>query len=240
MKKLISILCGLALFFVFVTTVSAATVGTNGDFETGTDPGMYTTLTTPISTITDWSVDSGSVDYIGTYWTGSNGPRSVDMNGLAAGSVSQTITTVVDATYNVAFDLSGNPDSRPFGDELYSPSNKVLRVSATGVASQDFSYDTSTKGNSLSDMKWEGRTYSFVATGTSTTLTFASQIIGAFGPALDNVIIEETLPTPTPVNLPTNKDQCKKGGWQSFGVFKNQGDCVSFVATGGKNLPAYR
>jgi hypothetical protein len=37
--------------------------------------------------------------------------------------------------------------------------------------------------------------------------------------------------------LPTSKDQCKNGGWQSFGVFKNQGDCVSFVATGGKNPP---
>jgi hypothetical protein len=33
--------------------------------------------------------------------------------------------------------------------------------------------------------------------------------------------------------LPTSKDQCKKGGWQTFGVFKNQGDCVSFVAKGG-------
>ena len=38
--------------------------------------------------------------------------------------------------------------------------------------------------------------------------------------------------------LPTSKDQCKNGGWQSFGtLFKNQGDCVSFVATGGKNQP---
>jgi hypothetical protein len=36
----------------------------------------------------------------------------------------------------------------------------------------------------------------------------------------------------------TSKDQCKKGGWMTFGVFKNQGDCVSFVATGGKNPPA--
>jgi hypothetical protein len=37
--------------------------------------------------------------------------------------------------------------------------------------------------------------------------------------------------------LPTSKDQCKNGGWRSFGTFKNQGDCVSFVATGGKNPP---
>ncbi len=36
---------------------------------------------------------------------------------------------------------------------------------------------------------------------------------------------------------PTAKSQCKKGGWQQFNnpTFKNQGDCVSFVATGGRN-----
>jgi hypothetical protein len=38
--------------------------------------------------------------------------------------------------------------------------------------------------------------------------------------------------------LPTSKDQCKNGGWKNFGIFKNQGDCVSFVATRGKNPPA--
>jgi hypothetical protein len=34
--------------------------------------------------------------------------------------------------------------------------------------------------------------------------------------------------------LPTSKDQCKDGGWRNFPRFKNQGDCMSFVATGGK------
>jgi hypothetical protein len=38
--------------------------------------------------------------------------------------------------------------------------------------------------------------------------------------------------------LPTSKEECKEGGWQAFGVFKNQGDCVSFVATGGRNQPS--
>jgi hypothetical protein len=37
--------------------------------------------------------------------------------------------------------------------------------------------------------------------------------------------------------LPTSKDQCKNGDWRNYGVFKNQGDCVSFVATKGKNPP---
>ena len=35
-------------------------------------------------------------------------------------------------------------------------------------------------------------------------------------------------------------DQCKNGGWKTFGVFKNQGDCVSFVASKGKNPPSGR
>ena len=39
------------------------------------------------------------------------------------------------------------------------------------------------------------------------------------------------------VGPPTSKDQCKDGGYQKFNnpSFKNQGDCVSFVATHGRN-----
>jgi hypothetical protein len=38
--------------------------------------------------------------------------------------------------------------------------------------------------------------------------------------------------------FPTTFAECKSGGWTTFGVFKNQGDCVSYVATHGKNPPA--
>jgi hypothetical protein len=37
--------------------------------------------------------------------------------------------------------------------------------------------------------------------------------------------------------LPISKDQCKNGGWHNFTGFRNQGDCVSFVATHGENPP---
>jgi hypothetical protein len=41
------------------------------------------------------------------------------------------------------------------------------------------------------------------------------------------------------VRLPSSTVECRQGGWRNFGsLFKNQGDCVSFVATGGKNPPA--
>jgi hypothetical protein len=36
------------------------------------------------------------------------------------------------------------------------------------------------------------------------------------------------------VPLPTTKEQCKNGGWHNFADFRNQGDCVSFVATADK------
>ena len=39
--------------------------------------------------------------------------------------------------------------------------------------------------------------------------------------------------------VPTTKEDCKHGGWQNYPHlgFKNQGDCVAFVATQGKNEP---
>jgi hypothetical protein len=42
---------------------------------------------------------------------------------------------------------------------------------------------------------------------------------------------------PTPVVTLTNKDDCKNGGWMTSNnpTFKNQGDCVSYFATKGKN-----
>lgn len=44
----------------------------------------------------------------------------------------------------------------------------------------------------------------------------------------------------SPLINQTSKGECKKGGWVNaftFLLFRNQGDCVSFFATKGKNLP---
>jgi hypothetical protein len=59
---------------------------------------------------------------------------------------------------------------------------------------------------------------------------------------IDNTTVDETLFT-YEIPTVTTKDQCKNGGWQNFvddegNSFKNQGDCVSFVATQGKNQGA--
>jgi hypothetical protein len=55
---------------------------------------------------------------------------------------------------------------------------------------------------------------------------------GRFSGLAQNFTVADTNP------LPTSKAQCKNNGWRNYGTFKNQGDCVSFVATGGKNQPS--
>ena len=40
-----------------------------------------------------------------------------------------------------------------------------------------------------------------------------------------------------PNQLPTSTEQCKDAGFKDFEGFGNQGECVSFVATEGKNEP---
>jgi hypothetical protein len=78
------------------------------------------------------------------------------------------------------------------------------------------------------------------------TTTYIATINGAqreIGPATGSILgvlggpplFSENFASSGAVQL-TSKEQCRDGGWQSFG-FKNQGDCVSFLATGGKNPP---
>jgi len=55
---------------------------------------------------------------------------------------------------------------------------------------------------------------------------------------LSNITVNGQLQVPETTSTPTSKDDCKNGGWKNFTpAFKNQGDCVSFVATKGKNGP---
>ena len=53
---------------------------------------------------------------------------------------------------------------------------------------------------------------------------------------IDNTLINSTLFT-YEVPQPTNKEQCKNGGWQNLArangtTFKNQGDCIQYANTG--------
>ena len=69
-------------------------------------------------------------------------------------------------------------------------------------------------------------------TGTITALDVLIDVEGTAD--ITNITVNGELQVPTPQAA---KDQCKNGGWQNFTSpsFKNQGDCVSYFATGGSN-----
>jgi hypothetical protein len=79
--------------------------------------------------------------------------------------------------------------------------------------------------------------------GSATGPTAASNPGGSGSQVSANVTYKPWLISPAPGgaciggNVPTNKDQCKDGGWQTHvrangTTFKNQGDCIQYVNTG--------
>ena len=136
--------------------------------------------------ITGWTVTGSDVDRVqSTGWQAADGSFSLDMNGFHPGGVTQNIATVVGEQYTVGFSLSKNPGNL---------THATLQVTAAG-ATQDYDFSL---GNSATDMKWSQQTFSFVATGSSTTLALKSiyptDATGAFpinaqGPALDEVVV---------------------------------------------------
>ncbi len=81
--------------------------------------------------------------------------------------------------------------------------------------------------------KNQGDCVSYVATGGR------NQPSGQTGTTQSPTTTTQPAPTTTTIatNRPASKEDCKDGGWTDYGVFKNQGDCVSYVATGGTNPP---
>ena len=82
-----------------------------------------------------------------------------------------------------------------------------------------------------------GSTVSFIALNVGDT---SASDVGLAG-YLDKVVIStySDVTTYDFEAIPLTKDDCKKDLWKEYGIFKNQGDCVSFVATGGRNLPSF-
>jgi choice-of-anchor C domain-containing protein len=185
-------LLGLAAALAFLNAASPASAGvnilTNGSFELGTYPGgAFAELGAGATNISGWSIGGGGVDWIGSYWQPADGARSLDLNRLSAGSVSQTFSTVAGQKYNVSFYLSGNPDG--------GPALKTIQIAVNGIL-QEISYTTG--ANTRENMIWVPVSFSFFADSTTETLTFLSATTGfsgnagfpgAFGPALDNAAV---------------------------------------------------
>ena len=162
---------------------SAANVA-DGNFSEGAFAGGFQTIGGG-SSIGPWTVSSGSVDLIGSYWQAPpTGGYSIDLDGNGPGAISQSLGLAA-GHYELSFYLAGNPDG---GDSL-----KSLTVSV-GDASQSFSFLTT--GHSSGNMGYALETLDFTVTG-ATTLTFQSNDVNSpWGPAIGGVSIAAVVPEP--------------------------------------------
>ena len=202
MKTFASIGAAVLALGLISTGAEAASIIANGSFETGTDPSPYATY--GAGAFNGWTIDAGTIDYIGDYWQASDGVRSVDLAGNSPGTLSQTFATSIGTKYFVSFDLAGNPDNADKIKEIYS------QVVSGGLTTFTASFDAT--GKSHADMGWTTFVYSFVASATQSTLSFQSlDQECCWGPALDNVSVSAV---PLPAALPLFG-----AGLAAFGVF---------------------
>lgn len=177
-------------FSLVLPPLRAAALITNGSFESNTGgactqtPQGYADISAGATCITGWTVTSGTIDLVSTFWNAEDGSFSLDLSGVNDGSIAQTFATQTGVRYNVTFWLAGN---------VISPPVKTLQVSAAGQ-SNNYSFDDTGKSNS--NMGWLQETFSFTATGTSSTLEFLStdNPSGNAGPTLDNVTVTAATP----------------------------------------------
>ena len=190
-----SVLLGLAVVAATSQLASAATI-LNGSFEDTSPVGVFDTLPAGNGNIANWTIDSGTVDFIGSYWQAAEGANSIDMTGGSIGTISQLISGLTNGVkYIITFAMSGNPDN--------GTSSKFMTVNAGGETGT-YQYDVVAGVNTRAMMKWEEYKFFFTARGTSELLSFAAVADNAccFGPALDNVSIAAVpLPASAPLIL---------------------------------------
>ncbi|MEO0495420.1 MAG: DUF642 domain-containing protein [Actinomycetota bacterium] len=109
-------------------------------------------------------------------WEASEGDTSVDLNGDGPGWFGRTIDTVEGETYEISFDMSGNPHGQR--------GEKSLNLTA-GDEVASFTFDTT--DISRNDMQWETVSMTFVADGDSTWVSFDSTTPGSVGAVIDNI-----------------------------------------------------
>ena len=173
----------------------------NGDFEQCAQncPTNLTPLAAGNGQLTGWTVSSDNggnankaVEWVtydgGTGWNAASGNYSIALSGANAGEITQTIATKEGVTYDISFDVAGNPKN--IGLEKY------VGLTINGNTNVFGFKDTST---SNANMGWTLETYQFTATSDSTVLSLfndhpgllkAGDKLKLYGMALDDVSIQ--------------------------------------------------
>jgi hypothetical protein len=154
----------------------------NGSFE---EPKVTPPFAQQNLSFTSWNLSAGNVDIVeNSHWQAGQGVQSLDLNGIDAGSLSQTvITSIPTKLYALRFRLSFCLAANPGGSE---PAKLELIWNNTSMGI--FTFDA--QSQSAADMGWVN--YTGVQTlpagrRSVNTLVFRSLNTGSAGPVIDNV-----------------------------------------------------
>src|SRR5207302_6342899 len=101
--------------FILLTCLGARPAGAvpnrliNGSFEEPVVSGPF--ITRSGGEIDGWTITSGTVDQIGTYWPAALGAQSIDLAGDGPGRIEQTFDTVAGRQYHFSGYYANNPDN---------------------------------------------------------------------------------------------------------------------------------
>ena len=171
--------------FLVTSVAHAATLLTNGSFETPVVPvGSFSSFAVGSSAITGWTVVgpagtsvspvNGTFTQNGVAFIAQDGVQWLDLTGFNINStegVAQTVGTTVGNLYQLSYFVGNTTGGGIFG------TSSTVNVSVTGVAT--FSDTNSTV--SPTAQNWQQFTHTFVAAATSTVLQFSNS-----DPATDN------------------------------------------------------
>jgi choice-of-anchor C domain-containing protein len=172
------------------TTNASVTGIQDGDFESPVTSAPYQQINSGQS-IGPWTVTSGSVDLIGSYWQAYSGVQSIDLNGCAPGTIDQSVGVTPGQSSTLTFAYAGNPAEDPGIENFH------VEINGTNVGA--FQFDSSTA--SVSDMSWKMASIPIPASTSSTLdLSFVSDTTASRcgGPALDDISLGGSSTTAVP------------------------------------------
>jgi len=185
MKKTLTMGIVLVLLLACVGAVSANLVQNPG-FENPEAADPFTS--NMVTGLTDWTIESGNIDLIGTLWTPYELEQSIDLSGCERAIIKQSIVTVPNKEYKLSFALAGNTYD--------APATKTVEVFWDGASLGTFDFDTT--GHSTIAMGWKiVEIPNLKASTGSTEIKFRDVTpVGNFpsvcvGVALDNIGVEE-------------------------------------------------
>ena len=148
--------------------------------------GSFEQQNTTTNNLDDWTVESGTVDWIHTDFfgpgVGYDGDFFLDLNGANLGTISSVITGLDSGQdYQLSFAMSGNPTG---------PSLKTLDLTIGGV-SQGYSFDYISEGVSGTNLQWQEMTFDFTASSPTEMLIFESTTASSsfYGPLVDGIAV---------------------------------------------------